>query len=922
MKILLVEDDAQIGQFLSATLTTHRYAVDVVADGQTGLDLAIERDYDVILLDVLLPKLNGIEVCRTLRQYGRTTPILMLTGKGTNEDVVMGLDAGADDYVVKPCDPARLLARIRALLRRQEATSSLILSWGDLQLDLTLIQATYRQQTIALSPKEYSLLELFLRHPQRIFSRSNIIDRLWSIDDSPTDAAVTNLIKDLRRRLRSAGIEEEMIETVYRLGYRLKAPPSKADSAASPTSDTAGSANSPSSPATPAPQSPEPADALVADSLAERQRADALNQTVSSVPLNQSALYQSEFSSQSSPVSESGASPDQAKQEGLLLLQQAIQDFRASLPSRMQSLETAIQQLQIQLGEDQFADPVSDPASDQTLDQTSADQASDASDSWSALVLIVAQIRDQAHRLAGGLGTFGYTKAGQLAQTIEQMLDAWLNAGSADGDRDEAGDTTARRQAIQQLVNPITTLLADLKQATVSDPETPMISMPEVAVDALPMSQLSIVVMDDDHSFTQLLQQIALLRNAEVDVVLDESGLWQRLQAQVPSVLLLSLNIEGMSHALLDLLEQVTERYPDLPVLALAETDQLRDRMLVTQKGGRGYILKSATLDEVFEAILLALPATQMGAKVLLVDDDSIMLSTLAALLEPQRLNLTTLSNPAQFWQVLTQIQPEVLLLDLEMPQFNGLELCRVVRQDARYRNLPILVVTAYTDEDRLQKAFAAGADDFIRKPVEPKDFVMRVLRQIEKMRHQRQQQQLQHQQLQTWYNQARQDTLTRVANRRYFDEFLAQTWQQCQHQQMFVSLILADVDLFKAYNDAHGHVAGDQCLQQIARVLQDCVQSRQDLVARYGGEEFAVILPETNLNGALQVAERIRAAIADLKIRHPDSPVSDYVTLSLGITGVIPSDRHSPHDLIAIADQALYAAKKRGRNTYCLYPL
>ena len=130
------------------------------------------------------------------------------------------------------------------------------------------------------------------------------------------------------------------------------------------------------------------------------------------------------------------------------------------------------------------------------------------------------------------------------------------------------------------------------------------------------------------------------------------------------------------------------------------------------------------------------------------------------------------------------------------------------------------------------------------------------------------------------------------------------------------------DVDLFKAYNDANGHLAGDQCLRQIARVLQDCVQSRRDLVARYGGEEFAVILPETNLNGALQVAERIRAAIATLQIRHPDSSVSEYVTLSLGITGVIPTDRYSPHDLIAIADQALYAAKKRGRNTYCLYPL
>ncbi len=889
MKILLVEDDAQVGQFLATTLTTHRYAVDVVTDGQTGLDLAIERDYDVILLDVLLPKLNGIEVCRAIRRHGRTTPILMLTGQSTSEDIVVGLDAGADDYVVKPCDPARLLARIRALLRRQETAASLILSWGDLRLDLTLIQATYRQRTISLSPKEYSLLELFLRHPQRIFSRSNIIDRLWSIDDSPTDAAVTNLIKDLRRRLRSVGMEEEVIETVYRLGYRLKAPPSQ-------------------------PESPKPATELPTQSAQSPNESLNPMETAASTPtsMDQPAVDSPDWN-QFADQPKGFPSPDQAQQEGLWLLQQAVQDFQASLPSRLQSLETAIQRLQVQL-KDQIPD-------------VTQEALKEGGQSWPALDLLVAQIRDQAHRLAGGLGTFGYTEGTRLARTMEQMLDAWLGSHSGTGAEDTGAAATDRQQAmdrqqaIQQLIEPLTNLLADLKQLMVLDPEMPEVALASMT-DALSLSRLSIVVIDDDDAFTRLLQQVARLRAAEVDVVTGEAALWERLQTQLPSVVLLNLNLGGMSIAPLDLLEQMTKRFPNLPVLVLAEADRLRDRMLVTRKGGWGYVLKSATLDEVFESIDWLLPANQSGAKVLLVDDDPVMLRTLTALLQPQNLNLTTLSDPAQFWQVLTQVQPELLLLDLEMPQFSGLELCRVVRQDVRYRSLPILVVTAYTDEDRLQQAFAAGADDFICKPVEPNDFVTRVLSQIEKSRRQRQQLRIQHQQIQTWYYQARQDTLTRVANRRYFDEVLAQTWQQCQQQEAFISLILVDVDLFKAYNDANGHLAGDQCLRQIARVLQDCVQSRRDLVARYGGEEFAVILPETNLNGALQVAERIRAAIATLQIRHPDSSVSEYVTLSLGITGVIPTDRYSPHDLIAIADQALYAAKKRGRNTYCLYPL
>lgn len=166
MKILLVEDDPSTGQFLSTTLTAYRYSVDVVTDGQTGLELASRRNYDVILLDVIVPKLDGLNVCRQLRQQGCQTPILMLTAKDSDEDVVTGLDAGADDYVTKPCKPSRLIARVRSLLRRQgNASSSALLVWGALRLDPALIQVTYQQQVITLSPKEYSLMELFYGIP-------------------------------------------------------------------------------------------------------------------------------------------------------------------------------------------------------------------------------------------------------------------------------------------------------------------------------------------------------------------------------------------------------------------------------------------------------------------------------------------------------------------------------------------------------------------------------------------------------------------------------------------------------------------------------------------------------------------------------------------------------------------------------------
>ena len=222
MRILLVEDELQTSKLISATLEAHRYAVDSVADGMVGLDMANRWTYDLILLDIMLPNLNGIEVCRRLRAKGCQTPILMLTAKNADEDVIAGLDAGADDYLVKTSHSSQLLARMRALLRRRGQSPSPVLSWGGLCLDPAAARVTYNENVIALRPKEYTLLELFLRNPHRIFSRSTIIEHLWSLDDTPVEGAITNLIKDLRQRLKSAGMTVNLIETIYGLGYRLK----------------------------------------------------------------------------------------------------------------------------------------------------------------------------------------------------------------------------------------------------------------------------------------------------------------------------------------------------------------------------------------------------------------------------------------------------------------------------------------------------------------------------------------------------------------------------------------------------------------------------------------------------------------------------------------------------------------------------
>lgn len=222
MRILLVEDDLELGESLTEALTDEGYAVDWATDGEMGLHQGIDLSYDLIVLDVELPKINGIRLCRQLRDAGKRTPVLMLTAQDTNTDKIAGLDAGADDYVTKPFDLLVLLARLRALTRRtQIAEPSQILRWGSLQLDTASRDVTYDSTSLSLTPKEFGILALFLQNGRRILSRAVISDRCWASEDIPDEETVKSHIKTLRSKLRKAGADD-LIETVRGVGYRLK----------------------------------------------------------------------------------------------------------------------------------------------------------------------------------------------------------------------------------------------------------------------------------------------------------------------------------------------------------------------------------------------------------------------------------------------------------------------------------------------------------------------------------------------------------------------------------------------------------------------------------------------------------------------------------------------------------------------------
>ncbi len=224
MRILLIEDDDRIAKPLAEDLKHQHHVVEIARDGIEGWQYAQADNYDLILLDLMLPKLDGISLCQRLRASSCQSLILMLTARDTTTDKIIGLDAGADDYLVKPFELEELAARIRALSRRNLETHQPILAYKDLQLDPSSCKVTYQNKLLSLTPKEYMLLECFLKNPTQILTRSALMDKLWEFDKSSSEETIKTHITNLRKKLRLAGNSTEVIETVYGVGYRLHSP--------------------------------------------------------------------------------------------------------------------------------------------------------------------------------------------------------------------------------------------------------------------------------------------------------------------------------------------------------------------------------------------------------------------------------------------------------------------------------------------------------------------------------------------------------------------------------------------------------------------------------------------------------------------------------------------------------------------------
>lgn len=775
MRILLVEDDQAIALAIAGVLTKQNYVIDIAADGQAGWEFAAACDYDLIVLDVMLPKIDGISLCRKLRTEGYRMPILLLTARDTATDKVMGLDAGADDYLVKPFDFQELTARLRALLRRGNSTLPPILKWGSLHLDPSTCEVTYNSQSLHLTPKEHGVLELFLRNQQRVFSRSAIIDHLWSFDDPPEEDTIKSHIKGLRQKLKAAGAPTDLIETVYGLGYRLK-------------------------------------------------------------PLSHEEKCQTQ-------VSEPELS--WAEQQTMLAVAKAREDFKAGYAARLAVLEQATNALKASKLDEQV--------------RSKAEQ--------------------EAHKLVGSLGSFGFAKGSRLAQEIEQIL--------------QVKNCLDQAQSLH-----LCELVTQLYQEIAQNPAE------LTFIEPLPSDRRpQLLIVSNDPHLIELLVKAAAIHKMQVETAIDTTAA-RRVIAQralgftskTPDVVLIDLC--DSANDSLALLMELSNRTPPVPTLVFTDQNSYTDRVEVARHGGRGFLSKSMPPAQVLELITLLRKVQATEARVMVVDDDPQLLTFIQNLLIPWGIELTTLLDPRGFWDTLTEFSPDLLILDVEMPALNGIELCQIVRNDPNWSELPVLFLTAHAEADTIDRIFAAGADDCVSKPIVGSKLLTRIFNRIERTKLLRQM--------------AETDTLTGVANRQKFTQALEQFLQLAKHHNQFLCFALLKLDRFKQVNDQYGYAAGDEVLRRLGKFLQRSFQSLE-IVGRWGDADFVVaIYGMTKDDGVKRLIKILEPLCQQVFIGLDNTKFQ--ITFSIGVAQY-PEDGINLRTLYTAAEKALQQSKANRYN-------
>lgn len=607
MRILLVDDDELLMEALATDLIANHYAVDVATSGEMGWEFIRLFNYNLVVLDLNLPDIDGIALCQKLRTQNYKMPILLLTASGAQQDKVRGLDAGADDYVVKPFDFQELTARIRALLRRDSQNILPILRWNDLTLDPKTCEVNYKKQILSLTPKEYALLELFLRYPKQVFSPGAIIESLWAGEDPPGEESVRTHIKGLRQKFQAVGMAKDTVQTVYGIGYRLKSPKEKTHQ---PRKKTA---------------------------LNNRQTTEVAHKK----------------SATSARIAQAWADK-----------------FKAVTHERVAILEN-------------FATAVFD------------NQGSDESHQ---------QARMTAHKLAGSLGGFGFPEGSKIAKKIEQIL---INQSLSITDK-------------EKFIELVKELQSDLQHQPFQDRDSAKLTR-----------NILLLIVDDNIQFTQPLAEAAPEWGVRVAIANTAAEARKLLQEEHPEAILLKVSYPEASS--LSLLEEINHLKPSLPIAVFMEGGTWENRLSIVNQGADLVLSEPVSCQNIFASVIELVENSDWEAKIMIVDDDPLVLEALEIALRPWGFEVTTLADPKKCWDLLETTNPDLLVLDLEMPEFNGIELCQVLRSDRRWQKLPILFLSAHKDQQSQTQAFEIGADDYICKPVQGAELAHRILNRLKR---------------------------------------------------------------------------------------------------------------------------------------------------------------------------------------------
>ncbi|MGC1216884.1 MAG: response regulator [Phormidesmis sp.] len=865
MKVLVVEDDLGLVEHLSQALSAHHYQVEVANNGTAGLTLIESVEYDLVLLDWHLPQqdgpqqdgpqLDGIDVCRHLRSQGYDIPVLMMTAETASASKVMGLDAGADDYITKPLDFDELLARMRSLLRRGRPQQSPLLSWGAVSLNPGSCEVFCCGQRLHLTSKEYAILELLLRNPHRIFSLDALIERLWPLEKTPSENAVRTHIKSMRRKLDQAGVAS-MIETVYGLGYRL-------------------------GPVPVAEALPGPLSSSVSGPVSDSDSASG--------PASDSVLPTANTpSSKTPPELEDEALKDVWKRH------------RPKYLDLIASLSKAIPVLSVQ-----------------TVSSTAKLVANQ-----------LALTRSQAaiHTLKGALGSLGFTQASEISAQIETLLRLpppllptqleQLLALIEDLKQslDLSGETSSETSSdISSAEAPFTK--APLQISAAQNPASTSVLASRPWGGLKHAAQRSVylsdpvgyqwLIIDNDPQVTEQLLYKAKIAGVSPHIARTLGEAQQLLeQRHIPMVVTFDPCCAASWEQGVAFLAELIRQHPLLPVIVTSEQANLAARINIVRSGGCTFLQKpvsSARMLEMVQHLVARSRVTE--AQIMVLDDDPLILQCLRQLLSPWGFQLTLLSDPLQFWSALENSFPDLLILDIEMPSFNGLDLCRVIRSDPKTAQVPVLFLSAHTHPDIVRQVFDAGADDYINKPIIGPELVGRILNRLERLRFFR--------------KLAETDSLTGLSRRRHSLEALNRLLKLSMRQNASLCLALLDLDHFKQINDRYGHDAGDQVLTTLGDYLRKSFRG-EDVVARWGGEEFVVGLYDVSEAMAMKRLNALREAFGQ-HLFQADSGSPFQVSLSGGLS-ISPGDGDTIQAMYRHADKALYRAKAAGRNQICAF--